>query len=70
MPACVAYWNPRSLNASSTCEIADAPYACTSASIELRRVALAHRLVDEDVLVEGSKSSPIVSSSARSILSL
>ena len=32
MPACVAYWNPRSLNASSTWAIAGAPNACTSSS--------------------------------------
>ena len=32
MPACVAYLNPRSLNASSTCAIAGAPNACTSSS--------------------------------------
>ena len=32
MPACVAYLNPRSLNASSTCEIAGAPNSWTSSS--------------------------------------
>ena len=35
MPAWVANLNPRSLNASSTCAIAEAPYFCTSASMTL-----------------------------------
>ena len=32
MPACVAKRKPRSLNASRTCEIAEAPKDCTSES--------------------------------------
>ena len=33
MPACVAYLNPRSLNASSTRATTEAPCSCTSASM-------------------------------------
>jgi len=68
--ASVAYLNPRSLNASSTRATGDGPHFWTKRVDHLDGVLLAHRLVDEDVLVRRQFRLPRASASARSILSL
>ncbi len=69
MPACVAKRKPRSLNASSTWEMAEAPKDWTSVSTNAVVSRLRRDLL-MNVYWARSKSSPIVSSRARSILSL
>ena len=69
MPAWVAKRNPRSLNASRTCEIALAPNVWTSWSTNCVVSRLRRDLLMNWYWVR-SNSSPIVSSRARSILSL